>query len=331
MSSRDRRIIILITVVLLIAWLVAHLAQAAWLATRNRHLDGLVAMVGDHPITAVRFDEEARKSYDSLVHLDSTVKKINFMVHLLDRLVEREIYLAKADELDLHGWSDGRNDFSDLVTELRGEEQEISVLVESQEDRAAWRRSLNEDARIMAVMEVLLPREIVVSDDQVKDIYEAHMDKFITPEQFSLRRILVHNLEQAKVVKDKIERHRTRFEKLAETYSLSEDAPSGGAIGLWSLAMLPNAVAQELRMLKVGQVSPIIKVPEGYAIYKIEKILPAQRIPLDDVRDRIRAEVQEATREGLLNEWLVMEKKRYYIVVNYGPLFAFNCEVKSES
>jgi len=62
------------------------------------------------------------------------------------------------------------------------------------------------------------------------------------------------------------------FGKMAATYSDSPDALKGGAIGWRDPDRLPTAISTELRKLKPGQVTPVIRANFGFLILKMADV-----------------------------------------------------------
>jgi len=62
------------------------------------------------------------------------------------------------------------------------------------------------------------------------------------------------------------------FAKMAATYSDAPDALKGGAIGWRDPAALPTPIANELRKLKPGQSTPVIRANFGFLILKLNDV-----------------------------------------------------------
>ena len=102
------------------------------------------------------------------------------------------------------------------------------------------------------------------------------------------------------------------FAMLAQNYSEDPNtAPNGGDLGFIQDSALEKASIELRRLLaqmKPGQVSPIIRTPEGFRIFKLISREPAGQRELTDPN------VQQSIREQLLNRKDQLYKAAYYEV-----------------
>jgi peptidyl-prolyl cis-trans isomerase SurA len=145
---------------------------------------------------------------------------------------------------------------------------------------AQFREEIRNEIMLQQLREHEVDRKIQVSDAEV-DTYlaaekAAAADKVemdiaqilvgipanASPEQIAARRARADDvLRQLRIGAD--------FAKMAATYSDAPDALKGGAIGWRDPDRLPPLFATELRKLKPGQVTPVIKSNTGFHIIKM--------------------------------------------------------------
>ncbi len=137
-----------------------------------------------------------------------------------------------------------------------------------------------------------------ISTDQVKRVYDAQKDRFKTPQQVRVKEILIKTspqdspdqleqkrkkagevLEKAKKTKD--------FGVLAKQASESETALKGGDLGWVPKGRLEEPVDQALFALKKGEMTGVIRRPEGFSIFKVEDIQEEKTKSFDEVKDQI--------------------------------------------
>ena len=63
------------------------------------------------------------------------------------------------------------------------------------------------------------------------------------------------------------------FKTSANIYSMAETAKFGGKIGLINKKQLPEKIIKEINLIKPGEITNTIDVPNGYLILKLEDIL----------------------------------------------------------
>lgn len=78
------------------------------------------------------------------------------------------------------------------------------------------------------------------------------------------------------------------FAALASTESTHESSAAGGVLGLVHKGQLAPEVEAALEAVDVGQVTPPIRVLEGYALFKKEGVRPTRVRSLEQVRERAR-------------------------------------------
>jgi peptidyl-prolyl cis-trans isomerase SurA len=141
-----------------------------------------------------------------------------------------------------------------------------------------------EDIRNEIVLARLREREvenaIVVTDAEVEtELARAARDK-TTDQEYRLSHILV--LVPAQASNEQIEQRRRRalealaqlrrgadFAQIAATYSDAPDATQGGSLGWRAAGRLPTLFLEVLERLKPGDVSDILRSPNGFHIVKL--------------------------------------------------------------
>jgi hypothetical protein len=86
--------------------------------------------------------------------------------------------------------------------------------------------------------------------------------------EVTLRIIVVNSDDEARHVAEQL-RAGASFADLAKRVSIDATADTGGLVGRVSLAGLRPELQRTLRGVKVGQITPVIRVPTGYAILKV--------------------------------------------------------------
>lgn len=141
-----------------------------------------------------------------------------------------------------------------------------------------------EDIRNEIMMQQLREHEV----DSKIQVSEAEIDTYLTASKAAAADKVEMNLSQILVAvpenasPEQIAARRARadevarqlrtgadFSKMAATYSDAADALKGGEIGWRDVDRLPPVFATELRKLKPGQVTPIIKTNVGFHILKM--------------------------------------------------------------
>jgi peptidyl-prolyl cis-trans isomerase C len=85
----------------------------------------------------------------------------------------------------------------------------------------------------------------------------------------------------------------SRFDQIARTRSLDPSAKqSGGDIGWNNLDMVPPMLANALKDLKKGQVSPSpLRTNVGWHVFKVEDVRPAQIPPYEQIKPQLQRQL----------------------------------------
>ena len=195
-----------------------------------------------------------------------------------------------------------------------------------------FKAQLRRDLSIAKLWNKEITSRISITDKDVTDFYNGNKPTFNLAEpQVHLSQILVtpspdsnvRNLKSDKAqneeqARGKIQRIESRvkqgedFAMLAQNYS--EDpytSPNGGDLGYVPESSLEKAHVDLRKMvmaMQAGQVSPVIRTPEGYRILKVISKEPAGQRELNDPR------VQQSIRETLLNRKDQLLRASYYEV-----------------
>ena len=206
---------------------------------------------------------------------------------VLYRMIENRIIIdwgskkgvALFDKDVAEGLAGLKRGYTDKEFEMMLEEKKIPLL--------KWRQMAEEIILVEKVSKEVLSKKVAVSDREVSAWYKEHPAEFRTEERVHVRHIVTDTPEKAKTLHDRILKGEN-FAKLAINHSLSPDRSNGGDLGYFSRGTHPKEFDDVCFSLKPGQVSPVVKSPYGYHIFKLlDKSRPTQ-IPLEEVAPRIK-------------------------------------------
>jgi peptidyl-prolyl cis-trans isomerase C len=132
--------------------------------------------------------------------------------------------------------------------------------------------------------------DVNVTEEEVKDYYEANEQYFKSEENVSARHILVDSLEQAQEVKSKID-NGMNFEMAALQYSSCPSKEQGGNLGSFTRGRMVPEFEQAAFELAVGEVSEPVQTQFGYHIIKVEEKNEGSVKPLSEVHSMIQREI----------------------------------------
>jgi parvulin-like peptidyl-prolyl isomerase len=153
-----------------------------------------------------------------------------------------------------------------------------------------------------------------VSDDEIREHYEANKDKFQQPLMVRARQIVVATEKEASTLRTRLTRGED-FAEIARLYSLSPDAESGGDLGVFAKGQMPEEFDEIVFRYRVGSISKVVKSPYGYHIFKVEDRMRPRLQRLEEVRDQIADGIFQGRQGAFFKEWLDSLKKQAKIII----------------
>ena len=152
--------------------------------------------------------------------------------------------------------------------------------------------------------------DIVISQEDILEYYDAHVAEFNSPKQVRARHILLKT-EQAATA-DEIEKARGQaekvaglarggedFAKLAEQYSEGPSRTSGGDLGFFKKQDMVKPFADQAFAMQVGDISDPVRTRFGWHVIKVEAIKAPEVKTPDKVSDQIRQRLIETESKNL--------------------------------
>jgi len=233
------------------ATLALSLPAADVLATVNGH------KITKEDVQSVLNAMGARTNYDALP--DDVKKKV------LDQVIEQQLLQEKALESGIEKDKEYKEALEKLKKKLA-----LDIWVKKQLDA------------------------IEVSDAEAKKAYEEHKNAFQRPETVHARHILVKTEAEAKQIIEELEKTpksklKTKFEELAKAKSTGPSAPRGGDLGTFGRGQMVKPFSDAAFALKAGEFTRTpVKTQFGYHVIYVEEKHPAQTVPFDEVKERIK-------------------------------------------
>jgi peptidyl-prolyl cis-trans isomerase C len=184
----------------------------------------------------------------------------------------------------------------------------------------AIRKGLNNDREVQRVIEeakkkILIAKllkdqvddSIKITDEDVKQYYDEHHEKYMTPEIMRVSHILVPTKEEAEKILAEINQG-SGFEDVARAKSVDPTAQRGGDVGYFPKGQLMPEFEAGCDNLKVGDISGVVKTKLGYHIIKLTDRRKPELRPIEQVKENIKAELRTVKRQSIFNE--LIEKLR---------------------
>jgi peptidyl-prolyl cis-trans isomerase SurA len=164
-------------------------------------------------------------------------------------------------------------------------------------------------------------KNMTLTEEESRQYFKAHPEQFMKPATVTLREILISvptetvggqatvNVAKDEEAKEKIEALRARalkgedFAKLVAEASEAGTKANGGIVGPLAAEDLHPSVAAAIEKLKPGEITAVLRLGNGYRIFKLESRMAAEVEPFDKVRSQIGQRIMESRLE--------VEKKKF--------------------
>jgi len=178
-----------------------------------------------------------------------------------------------------------------------------------------------------ALLEQAVNKNIAVTDQEIKQYYDANKSEFQVPERVKASHILIavpadasesvkkEKKARAEEILAKIKKGED-FSELAKQYS--DDAATknrGGVIGFFSKGSKEPAFEEAVAKLKKDEVSSPVLTSKGYDIIKVLETKAAETKSLEDSRSRISSKLEQKKRNEAIEALLKDIKGRTEVVI----------------
>jgi parvulin-like peptidyl-prolyl isomerase len=213
-----------------------------------------------------------------------------FGVSKLETLVNNRIIDKYCRQHDIH--VDGGEIEKRFADDLKGVNLDRASFVHQVLRRAhknlyEWKEDVLRQQLLLAKV---CSQRVTVTEAEIRDGYEARYG-----EKVECRAIHWDNRTVAETDYQRARDDEKMFEKLAKEQHTTALAATGGKISAFGRGNLENKDLENAAFaLKIGEVSPLIKVPDGFIVLKCDARIPANNaVSLENVRDTIRDEIKE--------------------------------------
>jgi peptidyl-prolyl cis-trans isomerase C len=232
----------------------------------------------------------------------------------LRKLITRRLILQEA----------GRREFT--VTEQKLDRVVAGIRRRLKNPRrfAAWMKarglddkSLGEALRagmLMTRVREVLVEGVRITDEQVREYYEAHQDDLKTAEEVRVRIIAVKDMAAAQEIVAALKKGE-ESERLAQERSLESRAAQRGDTRWVNPQTLPAPLQEAVGSLKVGETGGPVQTDDEFLLVRLEERKPVRTMSLTEARSAIEQRLLLAKREEVFQSWITEQEKQSKIEV----------------
>lgn len=246
-------------------------------------VNSIVVVVNDEVITRQELNERLRSVERRLAAQGTTLPvREDLQKQLLERMIidRAQLQLAKENGIRVDDVMLDRSMLR-LAEQNKLSLQEFRNQVEREGTSfARFREEIREDIIMQRIREREVDSKIQVSEMEVDNFLAADAAAPNGQQELNLAQILVRTPENASAEQIATRRARAEevlkkiragedFAKLAATYSDAPEALKGGDVGWREQDRLPQLFLDAIAKIKVGEVSEIVRSPNGFHIIKL--------------------------------------------------------------
>ena len=305
-------------------------------------VDEVIAQVNDSVITLSSVKKEMKTAADALVQTagkkpDEAKAEVEKKEgEIIAGLINEELIMQKGKEIGADADADAQVNQRFLQLMKQYNLKTLDALYKAMNDQGVKPDELRELWKKQIIKDSVMQHEVNAKyyygrgSKEIKDYYEAHKDKFTTPETVTLSEIFLgfagRDTPTVRAKADQLiaqARSGADFTKLvAENSDRPDAAQTKGSVGTLKITELNPQVAEAIKGLKAGEVTKL-DVDEGVEIIRVDNRVAASNDSVfdeDAVRSRMTAEALPAEQKKYLAEL----RKDAFIKVseNYRPLVA---------
>ncbi len=310
-------------------------------------LDRIVSVVNDEVITRRDLDERVKVALGQLRQQGTPLPAADVLEkQVLESMIYMRVQLQYAKETGVRIDDAMLNSAINRIAE--NNKLSVGAIRETLEKEGisftTFREQIRDEIMLARLREREIETKITISDGEIDNLLRTMQAQDGKSEEFDLSHILIRVPEQASPEQLQDRRARaeqalkqirsgTDFRQIAASFSDAPDAVQGGAMGWRELVRLPALFAEAVPGLKSGEVSDILRSPNGFHIVRVND-RRGQNSPLMMSQTQARhilIKTSELVAENEARERLVKLKERLDNNADFAELARLQSEDASAS
>jgi parvulin-like peptidyl-prolyl isomerase len=259
----------------------------------------IIARVDDTEIT---LDELSQKLYPQ-GRPESVEANPELADTVLQQLIDRALIINWASKNKIKISEEEVDARLDIIKADYSEGNIDKYLKQQGMDLQQLRARIEGDLVVERVIAKEVSSKIEVGDDEIEKYYKEHGKEYESPDEYHIKQIITDTQKDAEDALTAIE-YGTPFEQVAADKSVAPDRYAGGDVGYVPLNALPPTVAETIKTLPEGEISPVIETEYGYFLVKVEAKKEGGAVPIDEVSDEIYGKIHETKEIKIYTKWL---------------------------
>ena len=300
--------------------------------TRGEIVERIVAVVNNDVITLSELEEAGRRLFEevqkSSLPAEREEKLQKARREVLDQLIENKLLEQEVKNRKVEvAERDVDAAIQQILQQNQASENELKeMLAKEGITLSIYRRRIHDEIVKMRLINREIKLKIVIKEEDLRKNYQDNLAKFTDPAEVKVQQIFfvipqLATAEQVASIRKEalaiLERARKGedFAELAGKYSQGPEARERGVLGFFKHNELRPELEESAFKLQVGEVSGVIRTPEGFHILRVLERKGGEPKPFADVQSQIRDEMMQAESEKQYQEWMKTLKAKAYIEI----------------
>ena len=265
-------------------------------------------------------------AHGALLHLELETQALQNLIRQAIYAQQERKYHVRVSSHDVDAAYNKQ--YNDILKQNNITEAQLASYLQSQNKtlkdfQKELRASVEQQLRAQALQNKVVG-EINPTDAQLKAYFEKNIDRYKTPEQIRASHILVKDKATAEKILAQL-KNGADFATLAKKYSQDTGTKDkGGDLGWFSRGqMVKEFEDAAFALKKIGDISGIVKTPYGYHIIKLTGRKPAHTPTLDEVKDKVRQDYIQETKNKRFSDWYKTVYDQSKIVIDIPTVEAY--------
>jgi len=284
-------------------------------------IDRIVAIVNNDIVTWVQLSKEAApyiKNMESSGYSDEKKKETALEIHqkILAALVDRTLTQQETEKYHINVSDTEVDNALENVKKTRSLSQEDFEAALKQEGLTVkdYRENVRKQILQSKLINNAVKSKVIITESDVKNYYDAHMEKYSGKKKYHLRNILMASEQGIKDVRTKLDMGKS-FSMLAKEYSASPNASDGGDLGIFDIHNFSESIKNSISQLNKGDYSNVISTAQGFQIFYVEDIVLEGNKTYEQAYDEIHESLYREQVEEKFKTWLESLKKNAHIKI----------------
>ena len=199
-----------------------------------------------------------------------------------------------------------------IVPDVMIQEAAVRQGIAREEEVARWLEEQGKQLLVRVLRSKVLKERVTITDDDLRQYYEANAERFLHPEQTEVQEILVRTEIEALRLKGMIE-DGAAFGDLARRYSVRSlevrDDEGRFHVHRYESPQFGGFVEAAVEAA-IGELTGPVKVQEGYSIFKVLS-RERKRETFAEAEMRVRSQLRRQRHRNAFNEYMEELRSRY--------------------